>query len=89
MTTSVLVCTYNRGNLINETLKCLIGNQTNCPDEIIIINGGGDNDCLDVSGAKVNGNLINGINIKDKGISFGENANGVISNLDFTFCQGV
>ncbi len=42
-----------------------------------------DNDCLDVSGAKVNGNLINGTNIKDKGISFGENANGVISNLNF------
>ena len=42
-----------------------------------------DNDCLDVSGANVDGNLINGTNIKDKGISFGENANGIISNLNF------
>jgi len=42
-----------------------------------------DNDCLDVSGAKVVGNLIEGSNIKDKGISFGENARGEISNLYF------
>ena len=42
-----------------------------------------DNDCLDVSGAKVEGNLIEGINIKDKGISFGENSEGEISNLNF------
>ncbi len=42
-----------------------------------------DNDCLDVSGAKVVGNFIEGSNIKDKGISFGENARGEISNLSF------
>ena len=42
-----------------------------------------DNDCLDVSGAQVVGNLIEGSNIKDKGISFGENARGEISNLYF------
>ncbi len=42
-----------------------------------------DNDCLDVSGAQVDGNLIKGNNIKDNGISFGENANGEISNLNF------
>ena len=42
-----------------------------------------DNDCLDVSGAKVVGNFIEGSNIKDKGISFGENARGEISNLYF------
>ena len=42
-----------------------------------------DNDCLDVSGAKVEGNLIEGTNIKDKGISFGENSEGEISNLNF------
>ncbi len=42
-----------------------------------------DNDCLDISGAKVVGNFIEGSNIKDKGISFGENAKGEISNLNF------
>ena len=42
-----------------------------------------DNDCLDISGAKVAGNFIEGSNIKDKGISFGENAKGEISNLNF------
>ncbi len=42
-----------------------------------------DNDCLDISGAKVIGNSIEGINIKDKGLSFGENAKGEITNLYF------
>ena len=42
-----------------------------------------DNDCLDISGANVTGNFIKGSNIKDKGISFGENAKGEISNLNF------
>ena len=42
-----------------------------------------DNDCLDISGAKVVGNFIEGSNIKDKGLSFGENAKGEISNLNF------
>jgi len=42
-----------------------------------------DNDCLDISGAKVVGNFIEGLNIKDKGLSFGENAKGEISNLNF------
>ena len=42
-----------------------------------------DNDCLDVSGAKVLGSFIEGFNIKDKGLSFGENAEGEISNINF------
>ena len=42
-----------------------------------------DNDCFDVSGANVTGNFITGLNIKDKGLSFGENSNGEISNLNF------
>ena len=42
-----------------------------------------DNDCLDISGANVNGNFIEGSNVKDKGLSFGENAKGEISNLNF------
>ena len=41
------------------------------------------NDCLDISGAKVAGSYIEGYNIKDKGLSFGENAIGEISNLNF------
>ena len=42
-----------------------------------------DNDCFDVSGANVKGNFITGLNIKDKGLSFGENSSGEISNLNF------
>ena len=42
-----------------------------------------DNDCLDISGAKVVGNYIEGSYIRDKGISFGENAKGEISNINF------
>ena len=42
-----------------------------------------DNDCLDVSGAKVTGNNIKGFNIKDKGLSFGENSKGEIININF------
>ena len=42
-----------------------------------------DNDCLDISGANVIGNFIKGLNIKDKGLSFGENSKGEISNLNF------
>ena len=41
------------------------------------------NDCLDVSGAKVIGDSIKGLNIKDKGLSFGENSKGEIANLNF------
>jgi len=42
---SVFICTYNRGRLINLTLDALIFQQTRKPDEIIIVNGGGNNDC--------------------------------------------
>lgn len=42
---SVLICTYNRGNLIHDTLKSLIEKQEHIPDEIIVVNGGGDNNC--------------------------------------------
>ena len=42
------------------------------------------NDCFDVSGAHVNGKILNAKNIYDKGISFGENSKGIIeiANLD-------
>ena len=42
---TVFICTYNRGNLINETLKSIIVNQKRKPDEIIVVNGGGENNC--------------------------------------------
>ena len=45
MKTSVLICTYNRGSLINGTLDSIINHQTISPDEIIVVNGGGINNC--------------------------------------------
>ncbi len=42
-----------------------------------------DNDCLDISGANVKGNSLEGLNVKDKGLSFGENSNGEIININF------
>ena len=41
------------------------------------------NDCLDVSGADVNGKQFGAINIKDKGVSFGENSTGFITDAIF------
>ena len=41
------------------------------------------NDCLDVSGATVTGDYLQTIDIKDKGLSFGENSKGSISNSSF------
>ena len=45
MKTTVLICTYNRGNLINGTLDSVLNHQIRNPDQIVIVNGGGDNDC--------------------------------------------
>lgn len=45
MTVSVFICTYNRGNLIDGTLRAIIEKQTRIPDEIVVVNGGGKNDC--------------------------------------------
>tara|TARA_B100002052_G_C15810251_1_gene565532 strand:+ start:311 stop:1210 length:900 start_codon:yes stop_codon:yes gene_type:complete len=45
---TVFICTYNRGKLISGTLQSIINNQRRKPDEIIIVNGGGENDCRDV-----------------------------------------
>ena len=46
--TSILICTYNRGDLINETLKAIIVDQSIKPDQIIVVNGGGENNCSDI-----------------------------------------
>ncbi len=48
MKITVIICTYNRGDLISGTLRSIIKNQTKKPDEIIIVNGGGENDCIEV-----------------------------------------
>ena len=40
------------------------------------------NDCFDVSGAMIYGKILKGDTIKDKGLSFGENSSGTISNLE-------
>ena len=45
MKITVFICTYNRGNLIEGTLESLLKNQNRIPDEIIVVNGGGGNDC--------------------------------------------
>ncbi len=41
------------------------------------------NDCFDVSGGKVYGEYLEATNIKDKGISFGENSEGSIKSVNF------
>ena len=45
MKTTVFICTYNRGNLIEGTLESLLKNQNRSPDEIVIVNGGGIKNC--------------------------------------------
>ena len=42
---SVFICTFNRGKLINGTLDALITNQNRKPNEIVIVNGGGESNC--------------------------------------------
>ncbi len=42
---SILICTWNRGSLIHETLQSIIENSDYKADEIIIVNGGGEKDC--------------------------------------------
>ena len=41
----MFICTYNRGHLIDQTLHSLIYTQIQKPDEIVIVNGGGENNC--------------------------------------------
>ena len=41
------------------------------------------NDCLDISGANIEGNKLTGFEISDKGLSFGEKSIGTITNVNF------
>ncbi len=45
MKISVLICTFNRGNLIHDTLNALLELQEEKATEIVVVNGGGENDC--------------------------------------------
>lgn len=47
MKISVLICTYNRGQLIHDTLKSIIEESSIKPDELIVVNGGGERDCAE------------------------------------------
>ena len=49
MKITVFICTYNRGSLINNTLKGIIEGQTKLPNEIVVVNGGGENDCSEMA----------------------------------------
>ena len=46
---SILICTYDRGIFIDDTLRSIIIEQQNLKaDEIIVVNGGGTNDCSQI-----------------------------------------
>lgn len=45
MKVSVLICTWNRGDLIDDTLRSLIEGSSVKPHEIIVVNGGGEKNC--------------------------------------------
>ena len=74
MKISVFICTYNRGKLIYGTLKSIIEDQTKSPDQIVIVNGGGENNCaaiLDYWKAKFDSLLV--IETKNKNLAASRN----------------
>ena len=74
MKISVFICTYNRGKLIHGTLKSIIEDQTKSPDQIVIVNGGGENNCaaiLDYWKTKFDSLLV--IETKNKNLSASRN----------------
>ena len=82
MTTSILICTYNRGSLIDKTLHCLIKRQTVKPNEIVVVNGGGENNCKDTL-QKWKNNFTK-LKIKET-----QNINLAVSrNIGLSICQG-
>jgi len=71
---SVFICTYNRGQLISGTLQSILNNQTKRPDEIVIVNGGGENNCaqtLDYWKTKYNSIIV--INTQNKNLAASRN----------------
>ncbi len=42
MTLSVLICTYNRPALLAKALRGLLADSTELPDEVVVVNGGGE-----------------------------------------------
>ena len=45
---TVFICTYNRGKLIDGTLDSLLNHQTILPNEIVVVNGGGEFNCAPI-----------------------------------------
>src|SRR5690349_13160325 len=43
MTFSVLICTYNRPELLEKCLRALIEDTLEKPDQVVIVNGGDEN----------------------------------------------
>lgn len=82
MKTTVFICTYNRGNLINGTLDSVVNNQIKNPDEIVIVNGGGDNDCQEILEIwKENYTNIKIIRTKNKNLAASR-------NIGLPYCSG-
>ena len=82
MKTTVLICTYNRGNLINGTLCAIIKNQLKKPDQVVIVNGGGKNDCQKLLEIwKTNYSFIKIIQTKNKNLASSR-------NIGLPHCEG-
>ena len=82
MKISVFICTFNRGNLINGTLQSIIKNQTQPPDEIVIVNGGGENNCaktIDYWKTKYDSIIV--IDTKNKNLAASR-------NIGLPYCSG-
>src|SRR5262245_7729380 len=52
---SVLICTYNRPELLRQSLDALIRRTTERPDEVVVVNGGDERADQVVEAAKSNG----------------------------------
>ena len=79
---SILICTYNRGSLIESTLKAIIDRQTKKPHEIIIVNGGGKNNCQETLGKwQKEFPAINIIQTKNKNLAASR-------NIGLPYCKG-
>ena len=82
MKTTVLICTYNRGNLINGTLCAIIKNQLKKPDQVVIVNGGGKNDCQKLLEIwKTNYSFIKIIQTKNKNLASSRNIGLLIARV--------
>ncbi len=82
MNITVFICTYNRGKLISGTLQSIIEKQKKKPDEIVIVNGGGEDNCkktLDYWKTKYDPIIV----IDTKNINLA-----VSRNIGLSYCSG-